>query len=295
MFFCCPTCTIACRARRRNRRVDNISGSSPQQWPKTMSCENSRRKTLALGTTKIWKNQTTHNLSKPRAQEKSSHRFIGFHRVSIGQHEMQLIVLVAIHVSRIWSPFYLFSQKLCSHLSSTCQETLTLWWPIPSKEQSLPQSETPLRWNFPRLSSLDGLSVWGFEGLARQPSGIWRNCNPGFTEIRVPHLAVECGGFSENKPCNLVLLMFITKVPWWRFIGFAYQHQSRLLKPCANHPRPSSVLPSTSWLRRSWSLRSMEEAPKSAMWGRCVYFVLREVSRDSFWMLQIYPQRCKAQ
>ena len=203
---------------------------------------------------------------------------------------MQLIVLVAIHVSRIRSPFYLFSRKLCSHLSSTCQETLTLWWPIPSKEQSLPQSETPLRWNFPRLSSLDGLSVRGFEGLARQPSGIWRNCNPGFTEIRVPHLAVECGGLSENKPCNLVLLMFITKAPWWRFIRFAYQHINRV------YWNPAQIIPSPP----QCSLQRVDSEGAGALdqWRkhqnqRCeadVFKVLRDVSRDSFWMLQIGSQ-----
>ena len=128
-----PTCTMACRARRRNRNCGNISASSPQQWPKTMSCENSRRKTLALRTTK---NMEESDSAQWRSIKTKSTRETqpSLQRFSQGQyqHQMQLIVLVTIHVSRIWSPFYLFvvfSNKKCVltfHQRFIGQETLTL-------------------------------------------------------------------------------------------------------------------------------------------------------------------------
>ena len=43
-----PTSKDAQRARRRNRRVDQVSSSAPEQVPRHTSCGNSRRKTLAL-------------------------------------------------------------------------------------------------------------------------------------------------------------------------------------------------------------------------------------------------------
>ena len=89
--------------------------------PKRWAAKTPGAKHWPLEPPKIWKNQTTHSgdPSKPRAQEKSSHRFRGFHRVSISmkcswsswlqfmfqESGVRFICLLYSQIRNVFSPF----------------------------------------------------------------------------------------------------------------------------------------------------------------------------------------------